>query len=440
MRPSPRTRLALLLAASMFACAFGRADDTIPYRPLTEEDFKKDPPPKDSPERQLPPPEGGTAQASTASGIATSWKWEFVPDGKGGTTVKVTAADSPSDFDPNSSWFDKAGLTRAERAALLKHEQGHFDISEQYAREAAANAAKIKQEAQTGLNGDPADKKTFQDNDDANAMDRAELKTPHTPAEKKDFQDKIDKRLGENIDLLRKHSKTLRDINDKLKERQDDYDKKSKHGSDPGKQKAEEKVIGDDLLKTSSLAPTPAAHSPNGELSFDASSGRLTATGGLVTNVTTPGADPFVGATATLADYLLAGRTSYGDPVFAAVDGVGAFSVTGSNGDPLLTGTVPYLIDFRDRNRLFGFLDNPLLPGNSPFLTSLSNRLADPEPGQLGIALTTDADFAALAGDFTVSRTVPSSGTVGVTQVPAPPAAILAGVALVVFALRRRRG
>lgn len=83
-------------------------------RPLTWDDFKGE------------PDASSPHSAETVTKLESAWEGEGV---KGG--VKVTSVSSTAFFNSSQSWV-KEGQKSDD---LLKHEQGHFDIAEIFARE-----------------------------------------------------------------------------------------------------------------------------------------------------------------------------------------------------------------------------------------------------------------------------------------------------------------
>jgi hypothetical protein len=114
---------AVLLAAFALALVGQPAGTTAQTDPidwskknLKWDDFKGAAP------NPLPVDGGVTLQAEISFAIATSWKCEE----DGSLTFEVKAV-----MEPDNSWATAAGKKDQQ---LLKHEQGHFDLSEVFAR------------------------------------------------------------------------------------------------------------------------------------------------------------------------------------------------------------------------------------------------------------------------------------------------------------------
>ena len=144
--------LTLVLAPLALAPAVS-ADEPVPpepkppiewdkARPLTWEDFVG----------PVPPTAPEDIAAETVSGISVKWSFKgnctFNENAKKWTcTLTELNFTALALFDPNTSWVRPGGQT----AALLKHEQLHFDISEIFAREKRKELAKLAKEKLKGM-------------------------------------------------------------------------------------------------------------------------------------------------------------------------------------------------------------------------------------------------------------------------------------------------
>ncbi len=175
-------------------------------RPLTWDDFKGPVP--------SPKPEGIDAESVT--GVNSKYKItsKCEPIGKSGK-VKCTATaediKATAEFDPNTSWVDPDKKTDK----LLKHEQGHFDISEYFARK---KQKEMEKAAKNGVTKEgPSDKA-------ADLMKEAEDELDHT--------------------LM----KICDDINAEEDKMQKQYDSETDHGKNDKEQEKWNKKI-ENLLK-----------------------------------------------------------------------------------------------------------------------------------------------------------------------------------------------
>jgi hypothetical protein len=89
------------------------------HRPLRWMDFRGPPDPK-APARHV---------AATASSLVWTYAYESESDGKH-CTFRITELHASAVFDPKGSWVKPGHRT----PAVLRHEQGHFDITEIHRR------------------------------------------------------------------------------------------------------------------------------------------------------------------------------------------------------------------------------------------------------------------------------------------------------------------
>lgn len=169
-------------------------------RKLTRSDF------------QGPVPATAPAERHAEShvGVHSTWKisTKCEPVGKSGKvkcTATINEVNAQAEFDPNQSWVKPDKQTDD----LLKHEQGHFDIAEHFAR-----------------------KKREQMN---NFVGQSESAVADTEQEAEDqATEKLEKKLMEVCDAIDKQEDAL----------QDAYDTQTKHGTDADQQKKwDEKII-----------------------------------------------------------------------------------------------------------------------------------------------------------------------------------------------------
>ena len=84
------------------------------------------------------PDDGAERVAATTASIL--WSFDFRVRLAGDTcSYTITAIDSAAHFHPGESWVDPAHQT----AAILAHEQGHFDIAEVYSRQFLAETREL---------------------------------------------------------------------------------------------------------------------------------------------------------------------------------------------------------------------------------------------------------------------------------------------------------
>ncbi len=161
-------------------------------RKLTWDDFQ-------GPVPANPPP---NIVAQSSVGVSSNWKTKEQCVGAGGglrkCTVTITEVSAQANFDPSKSWVKPGSKTDA----LLAHEQGHFDISEIFARK--------KQEKMNKLIG-TSETATACSNEEA----------------LKEANKKIEADVMKVCDEINKEEDNM----------QDQYDKQTMNGTDPDKQK-----------------------------------------------------------------------------------------------------------------------------------------------------------------------------------------------------------
>jgi hypothetical protein len=171
--PRPESSDPLRPGAAGAGATLLQVEDEITWsdtRPLTWDDFTGTPDP-DSPR-----------DAVTTSGVVGTFKCDTT-----GFSFDVKAV-----FSKSQSWVEAGKQT----AALLAHEQGHFDISEVFARKARKELSELKDPCKD--NGDRAqailDRIAKEENAEQDKYDKA---TDHgtDPKKQQQWQDKIKKDL-----------------------------------------------------------------------------------------------------------------------------------------------------------------------------------------------------------------------------------------------------
>lgn len=169
-------------------------------RKLTWADFTG-PVPTDAPQDR---------HAESHVGVHSTWKIstkceDVGKSGKKKCTATIDAVDAQAEFDPNKSWVKEGKQTDS----LLKHEQGHFDIAEHFARKKKKQMENFLGQSESAV----AD-------DEQTAKDQA--------------TEKLEKKLMEVCDAIDKEEDAM----------QDAYDTQTKHGTDADQQKKwDEKII-----------------------------------------------------------------------------------------------------------------------------------------------------------------------------------------------------
>lgn len=148
--------------------------------------------------------------AESHVGVHSTWKIstkceDVGKSGKKKCTATINEVNAQAEFDPNQSWVKEGKQTDS----LLKHEQGHFDIAEHFARKKKKQMENFLGQSESAV----AD-------DEQTAEDQA--------------TEKLEKKLMEVCDAIDKQEDAL----------QDAYDTQTKHGTDADQQKKwDEKII-----------------------------------------------------------------------------------------------------------------------------------------------------------------------------------------------------
>ncbi len=385
----PPARAATPLLASPRTVDFRPMDDgpkppppppkpDLPYQPLKPENFRQ------------PPPANAKHDAETATGVAVEHsppKTEKQPDGS--YTSKYTDLKYSSVVDEGQS-YNK----RPNDEELLKHEQGHFDLSELEARK--RNADKKK------------------------ALDKLEG-TGSTPQE---AEADLDKKLDE-------HTK---EVNKGLNEKQEQYDNETDHSKNGAKQKEWNKKI-DDGLKSTTPKSTQVKSTSSHSAHYDAATKQLRFTDDVFTGLLDehglplPGDDALLGAEVLLPSFALVGETVAGDPFFLAEGSLTMSAVEG--GTQYFALDLPYLL-YHD-GMFVGVSPTMLGPqvGGSAVLGAMRAAFDAGDAFLLGLRIVPDTDFGALTQGFTASGTSSfTNGFGSVTTAPEPASATLLGAGL----------
>lgn len=197
--------LGLAVASSVPA---GAGEAGFRWRPLTLEDFRGPVPPRDQRLR-----EGGFEAAVAHTRIEREVRFEIAADGR----ISITGMTFTAFFDPAQAWIDRQGLPPEGLAALLRHEQGHFDITEAAARALTAGTAGIRREIEAAINADPAKRRRILE------LGREMERLGDRPAERQHLS-------GERLGLIEAGSPTLAALFRDHDKRQDDYDRETGHG------------------------------------------------------------------------------------------------------------------------------------------------------------------------------------------------------------------
>lgn len=123
----------MLLGTTTWSCASAPEEPFREYTSgrVTEDDFQAE-----APEARVE--NGILIQAHIWTGLRWTYRWSFVTR-DGSTTVRVQAFEVSAIVKPERSWKRKT-----LGAALLDHEQGHFDIAELHARRARREFERAK--------------------------------------------------------------------------------------------------------------------------------------------------------------------------------------------------------------------------------------------------------------------------------------------------------
>jgi len=152
---------------------------------------------------QVPATPPANLVAESHVGVHSTWKTsdkceDVGESGKKKCTATITEVSAQAEFDPNQSWVKPDSKTDS----LLNHEQGHFDISEIFARKKLEQMKKFVGQSESAV-ADTDEKAT------------------------EDAEGKIEKKLMEICDAIDKEEDAM----------QKAYDTQTKHGTDADQQK-----------------------------------------------------------------------------------------------------------------------------------------------------------------------------------------------------------
>lgn len=384
-----RTTVAVSAILLTLSCILLAGDRDYSQGPLTGNDFQQTPP--------NPPPVSNGIPLAAETSVGTKYDHEGTATTANGTTTYTPdSVNVDAYIDPQKSWNSDPN-----NKDLLNHEQTHFDLEEQIAREAQAEIN--KQIADGKLKG-----------------------TGKTPDEaKKDFEDKVDKIIQKIAD-----------------ERQQKLDQKTKHGTDPAEQKKAEEAIRKALQKPNTDPQSKKlsqAKTHVSSLNFDLASNKLTIAGDSITGINNangsvkPGSDPSLGAPISFPDFFFAGTNSDGLSFFAA--GADADTLTiGAPTSPDFETTLPYLVYDPSLNLLYGLgrgyeFHTETLPDS--FLDDLRLALGTGPLALFGVNITPESNLFDATEGFTQNASMSASNEEGARVLPVPlPAPLTMGLAL----------
>ncbi len=225
--------LALLLAL-VFQGTVGFAQDgPLSWRSLRIGDFRAPVPDLES-RRQG----GGFEAAMSLVSIERQVSFLVASDG----TLSEIAVSFTGFFDPDRSWFDRARLPAEAQAALLRHEQGHFDLNELAVRALRMQAERIAGEMERAIAADPAKRRRLA----ALTAETARLAPDSARGRAA---------ATERIALMEAASPTLQRLLAEAAAAQERYDAETGHGSRPGPQADWEAWIAREIERTGSAGP-----------------------------------------------------------------------------------------------------------------------------------------------------------------------------------------
>jgi hypothetical protein len=355
-----------LVAVSWLALAPATAETISGYQVVTWDDF------------QGPAPTG-EEDAEIDTGV--NWSYgsvEAKPDGAGGFTAKLKDVKTSSYMNERTSGKkDTVVPGTPEANALLKHEQYHLDISENFAREL--------EKALNGIEGKGATA--------AEAI--ADAKAKATEAAKKNKEE--------------------------LDKTQKEYDERTQHGTDADKQAEWCKKIAA-ALKGEDAAGT-SGHCPNGTLFYDAPSGHVQLISGPMISFADQGvpfADPFMmGGQIHVSSLLFEGfHMAPAHPLCVAPDPAPPSALNSGGGMPAMIGRVRLLMGDVPDNRLRAWMAEielvPLALQSSQLLQRMSADLATGTTLVM-IDVQTPIPMSAATSNWTVSAAVPAMIRLGTT-------------------------
>lgn len=365
---------AVALLAALFATftlldlAFSTETDS-PYRKIKWEDFDG-------------PAPTGTEDAEINSGTDPSWETDTPTQGGGTWKCKLKNVKVKAVMDKKTSGV-KPGT---ETAALLEHEQYHFDISEYWARE--------MEKALKGVEGTGATAQAAAD------------------------------------DAAAKANKINTDMNKKCDEMQEQYDNETKHGTDAAKQAAWCTKIGN-LLNP----PKPKdekSSTNNNSSGYDPGTKQIALEGfalGSFSHLNAPLFDPFLqGATLHFPTLVHSGyHMEPMHPLFmASPETATDFSIRTTGSLNALTGHLRLLMGEFPDTAYTAWIEevsiDPVALQSSPFLQFVQESRATGQ-SVFGLRLSLLNPLSAATNQWTLPATVPAAITVGTTfcEPPTPP-------------------
>jgi len=216
--------VALILALAVTSAT--ASEVRIPWRLLGLDDFQADPPPR---EQRLSG--DGLVRATVFPAIERSIAYRIAADGG----IEVTALTFTALFDPGRAWVDRLGLTPTAEAALLRHEQGHLDITEGIVREMTARRPEIRREITAAFGADAGRRAAM-------AALSEQIGAAGPQASRQDL-------AARRMALLEEASPILTGLFALHVELQDGYDAETRHGRDGARQAEWEVTIRARLLR-----------------------------------------------------------------------------------------------------------------------------------------------------------------------------------------------
>lgn len=223
MRVSARAAAFILALAAIPALA---GEARIPWRSLGFGDFQADPPPREQRFR-----EDGLVRATVFPAIERSIAYRIAADGG----IDVTTMTFAALFDPKRAWADRLGLAPKAEAALLRHEQGHLDITEGIVREMTARTPEIRREITAAFAADPARRSAIV------ALSQ-QIAAAGPDGSRRDL-------AARRMALLEEASPVLTGLFALHIELQNGYDAETRHGADGARQAEWEEMIRARLLR-----------------------------------------------------------------------------------------------------------------------------------------------------------------------------------------------
>ncbi len=223
MRGSARAAIFILVLTAIPAAA---GETRVPWRSLGFGDFQADPPPREQRLR-----EDGLVRATVLPAIERNIAYRIAADGG----IDVTAMTFAALFDPKRAWADRLGLDPKAEAALLRHEQGHLDITEGIVRQMTARTQEIRRQITAAFATDPALR-------GAMAALSGQIGAAGPESSRREL-------AARRVALLEEASPILTGLFALHTELQDSYDAETRHGRDSARQAEWEEAIRARLLR-----------------------------------------------------------------------------------------------------------------------------------------------------------------------------------------------